>query len=217
MSQQINLFNPAFCKKRELFGAVMLVQAVAVLLVVMVGLYGYQLRQVQGLNKVIKDGAAQLDQERARHVKVVAEYAPRPKDVTLEKRAEQLERQLKGDEAVLSVLQGGSLGNTQGYSAYMRAFARQIVSGLWLTDFSIHGAGHNMAIGGRALRAELVPAYIQRLNLETATQGRTFSALEMQLPKADPASKDSSPGAKAVPAANYLEFKLHSSIAETAK
>lgn len=217
MSQQINLFNPDFRKKRELFGALMLVQAVAVLLVLMVGLYGYQFRQVQGLNKTIKDGVAQLDQERARYTKVVVEYAPRPKDPALEKKAEQLERQLKGDEAVLGVLQGGSLGNTQGYSAYMRAFARQIVSGLWLTGFSIQGAGNNMAIGGRALRAELVPAYIQRLNQEAATQGRTFSALEMQQPKADPASKDSPTGAKVVPVANYLEFNLYSSVAEMAK
>lgn len=212
MSQQINLFNPAFRKRRELFGALMLAQAMLVLLVLMAGLYAYQLRQVQGLNKAMKEGAAQLDQERARHAKVVAEYAPRPKDTALEKRAEQLEQQLKGEEAVLEVLQGGSLGNTQGYSTYMRAFARQIVSGLWLTDFSIKGAGKDMAIGGRALRAESVPAYIQRLNQEAATQGRTFSALEMQQPKAEPATKD-----KPVQPTNYLEFKLHSSVAEMAK
>jgi hypothetical protein len=212
VSQQINLFNPAFRKKREFFGAIMLVQAMVVLLVLMLGVYGYQLRQVQGLDKAMKEGAVQLDQERARHVSVVAEYAPRPKDMALEKRAEQLELRLKGDEAVLEVLQGGSLGNTEGYSAYMRAFARQIVNGLWLTGFSIQGSGKDMAIVGRTLQAELVPAYIQRLNQEAVTQGRTFSALELQQPKVAPATKD-------MPAqvANYLEFNLHSNAAEGAK
>ena len=212
MSQQINLFNPDFRKKRELFTALMLLQALAVLLVVMGGVYGYQFRQTQSLGKQVKEGAVQLEQERAHLLKVAAEYAPRPKSQALEKRVTDLEQQLKGEEAVLEVLQGGSLGNTEGYSAYMRAFARQTVSGLWLTGFSIKGAGKDMAIGGRALRPELVPAYILRLNQEAVTQGRVFSSLEIQQPKEEPATKD-----KPARTPNYLEFNLHSNTAEGAK
>ncbi|BCB25404.1 hypothetical protein SKTS_02900 [Sulfurimicrobium lacus] len=212
MSQQINLFNPDFRKKRELFTALMLLQALAVLLVVMGGVYAYQLRQTQQLNKQARDGVIQLEQERVHLLKVAAEYAPRAKSQVLEKRVTELELQLKGEEAVLEVLQGGSLGNTEGYSGYMRAFARQTVSGLWLTGFSIQGAGKDMAIGGRTLRPELVPAYILRLNQEAVTQGRVFSALEIQQPKEEPATKD-----KPAQTPNYLEFNLHSNTAEGAK
>lgn len=212
MSQQINLFNPDFRKKRELFTALMLLQALAVLLIVMGGVYGYQFRQTQLLNKQAKDGVIQLEQERTHLLKVAAEYAPRAKSQVLEKRVAELEQQLKGEEAVLEVLQGGSLGNTEGYSGYMRAFARQTVSGLWLTGFSIQGAGKDMAIGGRTLRPELVPAYILRLNQEAVTQGRVFSALEIQQPKEEPATKD-----KPAQTPNYLEFNLHSNTAEGAK
>jgi hypothetical protein len=123
-----------------------------------------------------------------------------------------MEQQLKGEEEVLEVLQSGRLGNTQGYSGYMRAFARQTVNGLWLTEFGIKGAGNEMLLGGRTLRPELVPAYIQRLNQEVAMQGRDFAALEMQRPKMESASKDKPPK---VP--NYLEFRLHSGFAEGAK
>jgi len=212
VSQQINLFNPDFRKKRELFAALMLLQALAVLLVVMGGVYGYQFRQTQLLGKQAKDGAAQLEQERAHLLKVAVEYAPRAKSKVLEQRVTELEQQLRGEEAVLEVLQGGSLGNTAGYSGYMRAFARQTVSGLWLTGFSIQGAGKDMAIGGRTLRPELVPAYILRLNQEAVTQGRVFSALEIQQPKEEAATKD-----KPAQTPNYLEFNLHSNTAEAAK
>jgi hypothetical protein len=139
---------------------------------------------------------------------VAAEHAPRQKDAALEKRAADLERQLKGEEEVLEVLQNGNLGNTQGYSGYMRAFARQTVNGLWLTEFGIKGAGKEMFLGGRTLRPELVPAYIRRLNQEGATQGRDFAALEMQRPKTEAASKD-----KPLRVPNYLEFRLHSGTA----
>ena len=212
MSQQINLLNPAFRKRHELFTALMLAQALIVLALVMAGVYGYQSRQVTLLAKQVQAGADSLEQERARLVRVAAEYAPRKKDAALEKRMQELEQQLKGEEAVLDVLQSGSLGNTQGYSGYMRAFARQTVNGLWLTGFSIKGAGKDMAIGGRTLRPELVPAYIRRLNQEAVTQGRAFAALEIQQPKVEPATKD-----KPAQTPNYLEFNLHSNAAESAK
>lgn len=211
MSQQINLFNPAFRKRRELFTALMLVQALLVLSLLLAGVYVYQHRQTQMISKQAGELAAQLEQERARLVKVTAEYAPRPKNEVLEKRASELEQQLKGEEAVLEVLQGGSLGNTQGYSSYMRAFARQSVNGLWLTEFSIRGAGRDMVIGGRTLRPELVPAYIQRLNQEAVIQGGSFAALEMRQPRVDPAADG-----KPAPLPNYLEFRL-GAVVEVAK
>jgi len=212
VSQQINLINPAFRKKIEWFSARMLVQALVVLVLVMAGAYAYQSRQVALLNQQIQTGAMSLTQEQARLVKVAAEYAPREKDAALEKRVSDMEQLLKGEEAVLEVLQSGSLGNTEGYSGYMRAFARQTVNGLWLTGFSIRGAGKDMAIAGRTMRSELVPAYIQRLNQETVTQGRVFSALEIQQPKEVPATHD-----KPAQSPNYLEFNLHSNATEGGK
>lgn len=212
MSQQINLFNPAFRKQFEWFTAPMLLQALAVLTLIVLAVYGYQYRQVSLLEKQNKAGAATLSQEQARLVKVAAEHAPRQKNPALMVQAEKLELQLKGEEAVLEVLQNGSLGNTKGYSAYMRAFARQTVNGLWLTGFSIKGAGNEMRLGGRTLRPELVPAYIQRLNQEEATQGRSFAAMEMQRPKIEPATRD-----QPAKIPNYLEFMLHSGTAEDAK
>lgn len=212
MSQQINLINPAFRKQREWFTASMLGQALAVLVLVMGGVYGYQYREVTSLEKQIKAGSTSLAQEQARLVKAANEYAPRQKSAMLEKQVLEMELRLKGEEEVLDVLQSGSLGNTEGYSGYMRAFARQVVHGLWLTEFGIKGAGKEMLLGGRTLSPELVPAYLQRLNQEAATQGRNFAALEMQRPKVEPESGD-----KPAKMPNYLEFRLHSGIAEGAK
>ena len=212
MSQQINLFNPAFRKKREWFSALMLIQSLAALVLMMAGVYGYQYRQVKLLDEQIKTGSTNLAREQNRLVKVAAEHAPRQKNAALEMRVQEMEQQLKGEEAVLEVLQSGSLGNTQGYSGYMRAFARQTVNGLWLTEFGIKGAGKEMLLGGRTLRPELVPLYIRRLNQEAATQGRDFAALEIQRPKVEPASTD-----KPLKVPNYLEFRLHSGVAEGVK
>jgi len=228
MIQQINLINPAFRKQRELFTAVMLAQAMVALVLGMGGWYGYQYNEAERLDKQIKAAVANLVAEQARLDKVTAEHAPRQKDASLEKRTQDMELQLKGEEAVLAELKGGGLGNTQGYSGYMRAFARQSVSGLWLTEFGIKGAGKEMLLGGRALRPELVPAYIKHLNTEDATRGRVFSALEMQRPKAGgDTSQDygrlnpvevrrGESRDKAQTGLDYIEFKLYSSATEGA-
>lgn len=210
MSQQINLVNPAFQKRRELFNARTLLLALAALVLIMGSAYGYQHRQVSLLEQQLKVDSSKVERERARLVTVATQNAPRQKDPALEKRVDDMEQQLKGEDAVLEVLQSGNLGNMQGYSDYMRAFARQTVNGLWLTGFGIKGAGKEMSLSGRTLRPELVPAYIQRLEKEEATHGRVFAALEIQRPKADPSSPGAMAGNKPTP--NYLEFKLYSAM-----
>ena len=81
---------------------------------------------------------------------------------------------------------------------YLRAFSRQSLDGLWLTAFTITGAGE-LEISGRALRPDLVPAYIQRLNEEEVLAGRSFARFEMSRPEM--------PGEKKLPAP-FLEFTL---------
>jgi hypothetical protein len=109
---------------------------------------------------------------------------------------------------VLTMLKSGAIGNTQGYSEYMRAFARQSINGLWLTGFDIIGDGTQISLSGAVVNPELVPSFIQRLGKEKVMQGKTFSTLQMQQPKKD--------GDRAVP--RYVEFNLRSTaISDEAK
>ena len=61
MSQQINLLNPDFRRKRELFTSHMLLQAAAGLLVLMLAIYAFQYRQVTVLGKQARDNVALLE------------------------------------------------------------------------------------------------------------------------------------------------------------
>ena len=131
----------------------------------------------------------------------------------LEGEIQRLENDLKSARDSMAVLEGGALGNRDGFARYMQAFARQSLDGLWLTGFSVGGGG-DVTIQGRVVRAELVPTYIQRLNGEPALKGRSFSALEMHRPA--PPATPVDPGKEAVPekaaaAPRYIEFSLATS------
>ena len=113
-----------------------------------------------------------------------------------------MESQLKSRREITDALKSGAVGNTSGFSEYMRAFSRQNVSGLWLTGFDIALAGNELAIQGRTLSADLVAVYLRQLNQERALQGRQFAAMRISQP---PPVLDKQPK---IGLPRYLDFNI---------
>lgn len=202
MTQQINLFNPIFLRQKKYFSFVTILQALALLLIGMLSFYAYAVFQTGRLGKEVEEAGRRLEQEKVRFAKVGTELGPRKKNQELEARVNDMERQVKEREEILGI-QAGAGGDGRGFSEYLRAFARQSVNGLWLTNFSLSENGSKMVIGGRALRPDLVPDYIRRLGKEKVMRGQSFSTLDMRLTKVY-----KSPAGKGVE--GYFEFNLRS-------
>lgn len=182
MSQQINLFNPIFLKQEKQFSALTMVQALGIILLCAVLLTVYARFRLSSLAQEQQSTAAQLQLAQNQLAKVTVEYGPRQKDPMLASRIRLAELEVRSLQQISSVLGEGNFGNTDGYSGYLRAFARQIGNGIWLTGFTIRGAGSDISLQGSALHPEAVPAYLSRLKAEPVMQGASFAALEMQLP-----------------------------------
>jgi Tfp pilus assembly protein PilN len=206
MSQQINLFNPAFEEEKQVFAAVTMAQALCMLLAGVTGLCIYAGGRVSTLQDEATAGARQLEKKQARLANVNSDFAPRQKSAALATELAQAEQQLASLHKVAGVLEGGELGNTQGYSDYFKALARQNVDGLWLTGVSIAAAGNEIGVHGRALDPTLLPGYLARLTHEKTLQGKAFGSLQINRPAPGP-SKD---GKGAGVTAPYVEFSLQS-------
>jgi Tfp pilus assembly protein PilN len=216
MSGQINLFNPIFLKTKKVFSAIALIQAFGLVLFGAILVLMYATYQSKELNKNADIVTAQLRTAEAQVAKLRAMAVPPGANVALENSLAKLEADIKNRNKIATILQKSDFGNTKGYSAYMVAFARQIPSGVWLTGFNITGGGNEIALQGRSLKPELVPSYVSQLKLEAIMQGKSFSALQMQVPPIATASVQGKTGnAKQVEYSAYLEFDLRSSdIAE---
>lgn len=206
MSQQINLFNPIFKQQKKYLSAVTMAQALALILIGVLAMGGYTSYRSNRLQAEANVVAGQLASAEKQLQKVEIEYAPRQRSRALEMEIKNTEAELESLQKVGDILRGGDLGNTDGYADYLRAFARQILDGIWLTGFAIHGAGTEIGLQGRALHPELVSAYINRLRREPVLQGKSFSALEMQVPQATAANPATQPSE----APAYIEFSLQS-------
>jgi hypothetical protein len=211
MSQQINLFNPIFLKQKKYFSSVTMMQALALILLGVLALAGYASYRLSILNSEASATAVQLRQAEAQLAQVNANFPPRQKSPALESELQRMNAEVIGLQNAFDTLKKGELGNTTGYSEYLRAFSRQIAPGIWLTGFAIHGAGSEFALQGRALQPELVPGYLGRLKREASMQGKSFSSLEIHRPIVEQeVASDQQSLRQRVPA-SYVEFKLMSS------
>jgi len=200
MSQQINLFNPVFLKQKKYFSVETMLQALGLILLGSALFYGYAIFQVSQLSKQADDMSRRYAAEQSKLVNLTNDYSQQNTGQQLENELKQVEAQASAQITLLNLLKSGALGNTSGYSEYMRAFARQSINGLWLTAFDIVGDGAQMSLSGAVLNPQLVPAYIQRLGREKVMQGKTFSTLQIQQPKND--------GDRLIP--RYVEFNMRS-------
>lgn len=216
MSQQINLFNPIFLKQKKYFSALTMAQALGLILVGILLLFAYSSYQSRSLNQEAVTSSTQLATAQKQLAKMNAEYGARKKNQSLEDEVKKAQQEQAALQEALVRLQNDEFGNRKGYSAYLRAFSRQIIDGVWLTGFSIEGGGNAIGIQGCALQAELIPAYINRLKQETVIQGKSFATLEMQQAP-ERKAQDGSAGAaeqKKVAAPSFIEFDLRSAGVE---
>lgn len=206
MSQQINLFNPAFRKPPAvLLSALTTAVCLAVTLLTLFATQLYSQQRLKGLDAELRSAQNLVKEKVTQNENVKSAGAARAKDVTLETEIAKLEAELKLSKSSIDALKTGAFAAQQGYAEYMRAFSRQALNGLWLTGFTI-ASGGDIAIQGRVANPDLVPAYIQRLNQEKVLHGRSFGTFEMRQPQVSAAAGDPGKGDKNLP--RYLEFSL---------
>ena len=204
MSQQINLFDPSFIRQRKQFSLAAILQGLGLIVVGAAGMYGYAHYQVRQLELQSVENMRRFDGQQLALSKQIADFSPQRSNEALLDEIKNLEQQAKEQSGLVDALKTGGLGNSAGYSEYMRAFSRQVVPGLWLTGFSVSGDGTQLVLSGAVTHPDLLPQYIQRLRREAVMQGKNFAALQMQQPKADKSG--------VVP--RYVEFVLRSTVEE---
>lgn len=186
MTQQVNLYQPIFRKQKRKFSAMAILQATAAMVLGIVALYGYTWWQVHELRNEAKHTDKQLATMTARLDDVTKQFGALLTSKPLQEQVAGLERRVAEKQKLQQALQGATLTNTQGFSDYFVAFARQHIPGLWLTSFSIVGATEQLTLQGRSMDPEIVPRYIQQLSAERRLGGIEFQSFQMSRPAPDP-------------------------------
>lgn len=176
--QQVNLYQPIFRKQRQIFSAMTMAQAGAIVAVALIGFYFLGLSRVTALE-------AQVEQLEGAEAGLITRLASIDPSLSMNRRVEvegelrRLNATLRDQQRLAEALNEHPLGTTEGFSGFLAALGRQHTPELWLTDFAINGGTRALELAGRSTRAELVPEYLQRLGREPALAGQRFDRLEI--------------------------------------
>ena len=178
MYQQINLYQPIFRKQRQIFSAVAMARALAIVTVALLAIYGYGVMRVRGLESEV----VQLEGRERALTTQLARIDPslgrgRRDDVAGE--LARLNATLIDQQRLIEVLREQPLGDTAGFAPYLAALGRQRTPMLWLTAIAVNGGTGAIELAGRSLDAKLVPEYMQRLSGEPALAGQRFDRFEI--------------------------------------
>jgi hypothetical protein len=213
MSQQINLFNPVFLRQKHYFSALAMLQALALIVLGVLAIYGYEARQNRVLERAAADTERHLTERRTQLVAFSKQFSDQSASKALAAELDGMEARLLERKSLLGDVRSGVGGDVQGYSRYLGALARAHVAGIWLTGLEIGGKSGDLVIKGRALDGALVPAYIRALNREEPFGGRRIGELRL-VAKSDAAAKADTNPADASKAeaprgpSRYIEFTL---------
>ena len=140
MSRQINLYSSAFRPQAKRFSAVWTVVAVVAIAAVTLAYYAWEARQLQAQRARRSDAGVQLKKLQEQLI-TLAKSAQKPKDKALEDQVARAESLLNSRQDLYARLQGGEIGNRDGYAKFLTALARQRLDGVWLTGIEVSGPG----------------------------------------------------------------------------
>lgn len=184
MSQQVNLYQPIFRKEKRKFSATTILQAAALMALSIGLMYGYTYWQVRQLRTDFSKTDKQLVSLTKQLDETTRQFGERLQSKDLQTQIQKLQQQLTEKQNLQQVLQSAQF-NTQGFSDYFIAFARQHIPEVWITGLDIVGAAERLTLSGRSTNPELVPRYLQRLSAETRLSGIQFQSFQMTRVAAD--------------------------------
>lgn len=182
MRQEINLFQAQFRERAVRFPASLLLQVCAAVLVTMALIAVYANVRVSGVQVELGLIAQQESQAITRLENLRTTIDEVVGETSWAERLEEASTELAEKEASLRLIGGTELGDAQGFARHLKSLARQAMSGLWLTNIALSARGDNIWLQGEALRADLVPTYLQNLADEEPFGDQRFHRLAIDNP-----------------------------------
>lgn len=180
MKQEINFYRGRFRSEQRIFGTVTMLSACVVILVTMLMMYAFARQEVGSLDTELRNLSLQQDAalERLEHLQPLVIAAGAGQSWT--QRLDEATSTLQQKQLVLGLVQGSMLGDTHGFSRYLRSLSRQDVEELWLTRVILSSSGDQTRLQGKALRAEVVATYLQGLAQEPPFARQRFNQFQIE-------------------------------------
>jgi hypothetical protein len=194
VSQQINLFNPAFIPPKEYVTGKSLAFLLAGVLSVVGAGAAWALHQAEQQESLLAAAQAEQKSVLASFEASTKAAAARVANPALAAQLDEARARRDFRDRVLAISERALQAHGEGFARYLRGLAAHGVPGLWLTGLSLDAGGTNFSLSGQAVRQELVPEYVRRLNGDKVFSGKSFAGIQLGQVAVERADAATTPG-----------------------
>lgn len=179
MIQQVNLYQEILQQNsiRPVINRYIIGSTVVILL--LIGMSIYSAVNLNNTKNSLQQAKQQLREAETRVQLLQVQYPKRQLNTLLTQEISRSQNILGSLSKVIDLLTDKESDQTQGFSRYFSALARQSISDVWLTTIFINAQTNNLQLQGSTYIAEKIPVFIQKLHNESVFQGKHFEKLIM--------------------------------------
>ena len=177
--QDVNLYLPSLRPQRDYLSARYCLGGLgaATLILLLLALLQHQGgRSLQSDIASQKQQVTQLQQQLAE----LKQNLPRSQATQLDNEIADLRQQLERRRAISQLIDGRSMGNTEGFAGQMTGLAQSISSELSIHGFELQQGGKLVAVRGRTSLAREVPLYVEKLRALHNFRDSSFGQLSIR-------------------------------------
>jgi len=180
MKQQINLFQTDLIIGRQqpailnyLYGLILLVVILSIFSVTL-------LFNINSTQAEISSTRQRLQQAQIKVKLLQVQYPKKQINTLLANKIQQSQDMQTSLERIIRLLTDKTSDQTQGFSRYLSAFARQTLPNLWLSNIVIDAQTKSLRFSGSTYTPQNLPVLLQKLQSEAIFQGKIFVKLQMK-------------------------------------
>ena len=179
MAQQINLYSPILMAPRRYFSALAMLQALAVYVLLLVGLGAWAVHSTSALQSELQRSTKVQAAEHAQLTRALAELAPKPGAGTaIEQEIARLQAALALQRQQVDELSRGRVIEGRSHAATLDLVARTVPAPVWLTDLRLLEG--RLELTGMTLQPQTLRPWLSRLAVHPLTAGQRLAAVKVE-------------------------------------
>jgi len=180
MKQQVNLFHADLIAGNKQAAILNYLYGISALVLILAIFSATLVFDIDSTQTEISSTRQKLQQAQTKVQLLQVQYPRKQINTLLAKKITQSQDMQTSLKQIIRLLTDKTSDQTQGFSRYFSAFARQTLPNLWLSNIIIDAQAKNLRFSGSTYTPQNLPVLLQKLQSEAIFHGKIFVKLQMK-------------------------------------
>jgi len=176
--QEVNLYLPQLQPTVDYLSVTVVARGIVLLVLMLLMTVSFDIYQNYQLRDDIELRQTSIDSLQ-QQITSVKKQLPKSQKIRLDREIRALGVEIKRRQAISRLIDGQSIGNTEGFSEQLSMLSQKSSEKISLTQFGLSVGGDVVSLAGETRAPESVPAYIDRLRQSDSFSSSVFGPMSI--------------------------------------